>query len=151
MRRLGQIPHWQKAFLYGSFFSCSLSGILYLLHSELAQFISIPSSRIVLMIHGITGGLMLIVFGILLTAHFRAGWLAKNNRLTGVLQLISLVILIVTAYLLYYGSGSIRDIVLTVHEVFGLLFVFFFGCHLAFRKNSRKTNQNMASISLRTR
>ena len=100
---------------------------------------------------GITGGLMLIVFGILLTAHFRAGWLAKNNRLTGVLQLISLVILIVTGYLLYYGSGSIRDIVLTVHEVFGLLFVFFFGCHLAFRRNSRRTDQNMASISLRTR
>ena len=151
MRRLGQIPNWQKIFIYGSLFSCALSGMLYLFHSELNELLSIPSSRVILMIHGITGGLMLIVFGILLTAHFRAGWLAKNNRLTGVLQLISLVILIVTAYLLYYGSGSIRDIVLTVHEVFGLLFVFFFGCHLAFRRNSRRTDQNMASISLRTR
>lgn len=151
MRRLGQIPNWQKIFIYGSLFSCALSGILYLFHSELNELASILSSRMVLTIHGISGGLMLIVFGILLTAHFRAGWLSQNNRLTGVLQLISLVILIVTAYLLYYGSGSIRDVVLTVHYVFGFLFIFFLGCHLAFRKNSRKIHQNMASISLRTR
>ena len=70
-------------------------------HSELNALASILSSRMVLTIHGISGGLMLIVFGVLLTAHFRAGWLSQNNRLTGVLQLISLVILIVTAYLLY--------------------------------------------------
>ena len=83
--------------------------------------------------------------------HLKAGWLAKSNRLSGVFQIVCLLTLIGSGFLLYYGPVPLRDLTLLAHYVFGFFFIGFFLSHLFIRRKGSRSHQNMASISLRTR
>jgi hypothetical protein len=94
---------------------------------------------------------MLIVLGLVLPAHLKAGWIAKNNRFSGVGQFLCLLVLTASGLLLYYGSESLRDLTLLAHYIVGFLLVGLFLGHLFLRRKTEQTNQNMPSIALRTR
>lgn len=151
MSRLGKIPPWQKSFIVFSFSFSALSGLTYFFYPELKTYVPIFASRFILAAHGISASFMLIALGLVLPAHLKAGWIAKNNRFSGVSQFLCLLGLTASGLLLYYGSESLRDVTLLTHYVVGFLLIGLFLGHLFLRRKTEKNNQNMPSISLRTR
>ena len=151
MSRLGKMPHWQKSFIVFSFSLCALSGLTYFFIPELKTYVPISASRLILAAHGISASFMLIALGLVLPAHLKAGWIAKNNRFSGVGQFLCLLVLTASGLLLYYGSESLRDLTLLAHYIVGFLLVGLFLGHLFLRRKTEQTNQNMPSIALRTR
>ena len=145
------MPLWQKWCVMFSFVLCALSGLIYFFYPQSNLFNLMPSSRLVLTIHGISATFSLISLGMVLPVHIKIGWLIKKNRFSGVVQLVCLVVLLITGCALYYGPQSIRDTTLLFHYVFGFLFIASFFSHLFLNHKSAQNNQNMASISLRTR
>jgi hypothetical protein len=74
-----------------------------------------------LMLHG--GGAMvtLLMLGALVPAHMRYGWRADKNLVTGITMCAANILLIVTAFGLYYlGSETVRPWMSDVHTAFGL-------------------------------
>ena len=151
MSRLGKMPHWQKSFIVFSFSLCAFSGLTYFFIPELKTYVPISASRLILAAHGISASFMLIALGLVLPAHLKAGWIAKNNRFSGVGQFLCLLVLTASGLLLYYGSESLRDLTLLAHYIVGFLLVGLFLGHLFLRRKTEQTNQNMPSIALRTR
>jgi hypothetical protein len=112
MSRLGKMPSWQRRFILSSFFLCALSGLVYFFFPQLQLYVFIPASRFILATHGISASFVLIALGLVLPVHLKAGWLAKSNRLSGVFQIVCLLTLIGSGFLLYYGPEPLRDLTL---------------------------------------
>jgi hypothetical protein len=61
--------------------------------------------------------------------HIKAGLKAKKNLISGISQLALLVILTITAMLLYYGPEELHEGSEITHWVLGLIFFAFFIFH----------------------
>jgi hypothetical protein len=74
-----------------------------------------------LMVHGGVTMVTLVLLGALTTVHIQRAWRVQRNRLTGTVMAASNVVLIATAFGLYYaGSDTFRVWISYVHIVFGL-------------------------------
>ena len=74
-----------------------------------------------LMLHGGAAMLMLLLLGALVPMHVAVAWRRGKNRVTGSMMLASKVVLIVTAFALYYtGSKTWRHQASVLHIGFGL-------------------------------
>jgi cation transport ATPase len=74
-----------------------------------------------LMLHGGTAMLVLLVLGAIIPLHVRGAWRSRRNRATGVVMLASNAVLIVTAFGLYYlGSETLRHWTSALHVAVGL-------------------------------
>ncbi|MFT5622506.1 MAG: hypothetical protein ACI9FZ_000427 [Bacteroidia bacterium] len=81
--------------------------------------------------HGASAFIMIITFGYLLASHIPAGWKSAKHRISGLSIVIAQVILIFTAYLLYYMSDEdLRGIVCIVHLGTGIAFPFLIAAHV---------------------
>lgn len=133
MSRLGKMPSWQRSFVIGGMFICCITGLSYLLgHEFQIQRPTLGSHRI-LAAHGIAGMLATIALGSVLPFHIKAGYKSKRKCFSGFSQLVFLFVLLVSGALLYYGPEAIRDEVIVVHWILGLLFFGTFILH-AFQK-----------------
>ena len=129
MSRLGKMPSWQRSFVISSMLVCSISGCLYLLGHEFQIQRSTYGNHNVLAIHGIFAMLATLSLGSVLPFHLKAGIKSKKKWLSGFSQLSFLAILLSTGALLYYGPVEIRDNVVIIHWVVGLLFFAIFLLH----------------------
>ena len=129
MSRLGKMPAWQRSFVISSMLACSISGCLYLLGHEFQIQRSTYGNHNVLAIHGIFAMLATLSLGSVLPFHLKAGIKSKKKWLSGFSQLSFLAILLSTGALLYYGPVEIRDNVVIIHWVVGLLFFAIFLLH----------------------
>jgi hypothetical protein len=109
--------------------ACSISGCLYLLGHEFQIQRSTYGNHNVLAIHGIFAMLATLSLGSVLPFHLKAGIKSKKKWLSGFSQLSFLAILLSTGALLYYGPVEIRDNVVIIHWVVGLLFFAIFLLH----------------------
>jgi hypothetical protein len=74
-----------------------------------------------LMLHGGSAMITLIMLGALVPAHMRYGWRAAKNLVTGITMCTANIVLIVTAFSLYYlGSETVRPFMSDVHTALGL-------------------------------
>jgi hypothetical protein len=74
-----------------------------------------------LMIHGGAAMVMLLLLGALFPLHVRLSWRSRRNRIMGMLLMSVSMILIVTAFGLYYfGSDMLRPWMSWIHTVVGL-------------------------------
>lgn len=72
-------------------------------------------------IHGAAAMAILVLIGMLLTAHVRVAWRARRNRGNGSLLLSALAVLTITGYGLYYAGGeSLRAWTGWIHLAVGL-------------------------------
>ncbi len=75
-----------------------------------------------LRLHGAAAMGFLIAFGALLPQHVRNGWRQHLNRTTGVIMIVAVCALTLTAYGLYYiGDDRARAMVSLVHWTIGLV------------------------------
>lgn len=129
MSRLGKMPNWQKWFVMFGIFSCSLSGSIYLIGHEFSIERSILGSHKILATHGVTAMLAILALGSVLPFHLKAGLKSKRKWLSGIGQLSFLSALVITGALLYYGPVAIREMVVNIHWVIGLIFFAVFLWH----------------------
>lgn len=130
---LGKMPSWQRWFTLGTLCICSLSGIAFLLGHEFHISRTVFGDRAVLALHGISAAIAFIAFGTVLPFHIKAGLKAKKNLISGISQLSLLIILTITAMLLYYGPEELHETSEITHWVLGLIFFAFFILHVISR------------------
>lgn len=139
MSRLGKMPDWQKKLVHGAMITCSLTGCIYLLGQEFDVNKSLLGSYSVLAWHGVSAILATLALGTILPFHLKAGLKAKRNFISGISQLCSLTVLLVSGALLYYGPEEVRDAAIYTHWIVGLLFVLCFVLHGVFKQNHLRT------------
>ena len=136
MSRLGKMPSWQRSFVMIGMLACSLTGCLYLLGHELQIQRPVLGSRHLLAAHGIAAILATLALGSVLPFHLKAGLKSRKKWLSGISQLSFLGVLLISGALLYYGPAEIRDSVISIHWMVGLLFFSVFLLHLFIPKRS---------------
>lgn len=133
MSRLGKMPGWQRSFVIGGMLACSISGSLYLLGHEFQIQRSALGNHNVLAVHGIFAMIATLALGSVLPFHLKAGLKSKKKWLSGFSQLSFLATLSTTGALLYYGPAEMRDAVVSIHWILGLLFFAVFLIHSIFQ------------------
>jgi MFS family permease len=106
---------------------CFITGVLWLMLDNYFEKegdfgpIKHPWQFNVLKIHGAVAMAMMMLFGGVLATHVRHYWRKNRSRKSGLLLVLSFVILIVSAYLLFYASEDIwRSSAQWLHIVFGI-------------------------------
>ena len=120
--------------------ACSITGLIYLVGHEFQIQRHTLGSHNILVAHGVAAMLATLAIGSVLPFHIKAGYKSKCKWLSGFGQLTFLAVLLVSGALLYYGPEEIRDGVIEVHWIVGLLFFAIFMLHV-FQK-IRYTNQH---------
>ena len=93
---------------------------------------------VALKVHGATGFFMLVALGAMSANHVRRGWAMARNRLSGSLVVGSTIVLIVSAYALYYlVDDTTRPPVSILHWLIGLVLVPLLVIHIAAGRRSR--------------
>jgi hypothetical protein len=77
-----------------------------------------------------------LALGSVLPFHLKAGLKSRKKWLSGMSQLSFLGVLLISGALLYYGPAEIRDSVISIHWIVGLLFFSVFLLHLFVPKRS---------------
>jgi hypothetical protein len=84
-----------------------------------------------LMLHGGTAMLTLMLLGALVPVHIGRAWRAGKNRATGIVMLAFNAVLIATAFGLYYlASETLRPWASDIHIAFGLAMPLLFLAHV---------------------
>lgn len=127
--RLAHLPKWQSISSHIIFLICACSGILYLLGHEFEIMPFTIENHSILMAHGISAYLFVLLFGAVMPTHIKAAWKAKRNRISGSLMIAVMSLLLISGLFLYYAD-ALREAALWVHWVIGgglvLLFPFHF-------------------------
>jgi hypothetical protein len=120
-------PRWAKAMLYGNLLLSFSTGTVWFALHRWAQVDGEfgpekhPLEPWLIKLHGASAFLVLIGFGYLLASHVQIGWRSKRNRKLGLALISTLVMIIITGYLLYYASGDgFREAVSWTHLALGL-------------------------------
>lgn len=137
---LGKMPDWQRWFTIAVLTICSLSGIAFLLGHEFHISRDFLGNRIILIMHGVSAAIALIAFGTVLPFHIKAGLKANKNLISGISQLVFIVILVITAMLLYYGPEELHEGSETLHWILGLIFFVIFVFHAIGRSLGNKAS-----------
>jgi hypothetical protein len=123
------MPSWQKWLVLLGILSCSFSGSIYLIGHEFQIQRSILGTHNILAIHGVAAMLAILALGSVLPFHLKAGLKSKRKWFSGLGQLSFLGLLIITGALLYYGPEPIRETIVSIHWITGLLFLVIFLIH----------------------
>ena len=130
-------PRWAKAVLYGNILLSLATGSLWFVLHRWFQIEGDfgpekqPLEPWLMKAHGASAFLILIGFGYLLASHIHIGWRSKRNRALGIALLSTLVLLVLTGYLLYYASGEgLRESVSWAHLALGLSLPVTLGLHV---------------------
>jgi hypothetical protein len=121
---------WQRILVYGSLSVVALSGLMWwFLHDFISDE---PDSlqRLLLVTHGVSAFAALVAFGSVLPMHVRAGWRDRKNLTTGLSVIAGMMVLSITALMLYYGGEESRFWVRWSHIGFGLLCLAVFPLHI---------------------
>ena len=137
-RQAGKMPRWQRWTFWLVMSTCCLSGICFLVGSEFLTSPSILTSRKVITTHGVTACLAVFVFGTISMGHIRLGWILRKNKATGIGNIVTLSLMILTGLGLYYGSEEIRDQAVLLHWISGLGFLAVLTLHLVPSQGERK-------------
>jgi hypothetical protein len=111
--------------VYGAIAVLFMTGILWLIADQLKESASGEAwqqlAANVLMVHGGTAMVTLMLLGALVPLHILRGWRARKNRVTGTAMASLNGVLIATAFGLYYlGSETFRPWASGLHIGFGV-------------------------------
>ena len=104
------------------------------------------SAATLLMIHGGTAMVTLMLLGALVPVHVGRAWRARKNRATGIIMAVCNAVLIVTAFGLYYlASEALRPWASDIHLAFGLALPVLMLVHVQVGRKQRKLNTKEAA------
>jgi hypothetical protein len=133
-----KLPSFQKVNAYIFFSIVAITGIWWILLSEVMSSMNLKLIHRILIVHGITATFCLMIFGSLMTQHIRVAWQLKKNRVSGGISIFTIGLIILSGLGLYYAEEDQQMIYEWAHIVMGLLVVFLIPIHIIFgRKSSR--------------
>ena len=130
VRRPGRMPRWQRWSFWFGMGLCLLSGTSYWLGREMVIATAWLGHRNMLSLHGMSAGLAVFLLGTVAVGHIRVGWILRKNRLSGVVNVVTLGLLAMTGWGLYYGPEELRDATVLLHWVLGLGFAGVLAAHV---------------------
>jgi hypothetical protein len=130
------MPGWQRSFVIYVMLACSITGVMYLLGHQFQIQRSMLGTHSILAAHGVAAILATLAIGSVLPFHIKAGYKSRKQLWSGFSQLGMLAALLISGALLYYGPGEIRDFVIDIHWMIGLLFLTIFMLHAFSRLRS---------------
>jgi len=143
-----------RAALYAVFSVLFLTGVAWLAADRLkgasSSDIWSATAPVLLTVHGGAGMLALILLGALVPVHVSPAWRRDRNRFMGVAMATITVLLIVTAYGLYYiGSDTFRLWTSDLHIGLGLVFPAVLIAHVATgrHRSSQLARQRSEALS----
>lgn len=121
--------------LYAAFAILFVTGAVWLLADQLKETVQDEfwqgTAANLLMIHGGTAMVALLMLGALIPVHMDRAWRSRLNRVTGTAMITFNFVLIVTAFGLYYlGSDTLRPWISDVHITAGLVLAPLFLFHI---------------------
>src|SRR6266849_6544728 len=128
---------------YAVFATLSATGVIWLVadllktsaDEELWQAIAAD----MLMLHGMTAMIALILLGAVIALHVRHSWRAGKNRVSGAVMVGANAVLVTTAWGLYYaGSDLLRAIAADVHIAVGIALPALVVAHVVLGRRTRK-------------
>ena len=131
IRPLGiKLPGFQKLNAYIFLSLVALTGVWWIVLSEVMNSMNLKLMHQVLIIHGISATFCLIVFGSLTTQHIRIAWQLKKNRVSGSLSIITLTLIVLTGLGLYYANEDQQLIYKWAHIALGLIIILLIPIHI---------------------
>lgn len=121
-----RLGFWQKTAVFSTVIAVGLSGLSWFILHDVAGEEWSDNVHVLLTLHGVSSYALLVAVGSLLPLHVRSGWRRGRNIFTGFSVTATMVILSVTALMLYYGGEETQAVAKWLHVVFG------FGCFLLF-------------------
>jgi hypothetical protein len=125
---------WQKSSVFASMTIVAVSGIAWWGLHDLILDEPGDITRILLMLHGVSAYVLLVVVGSLIPVHIKMGWRRGHRLASGISMVFALLLLAVTALVLYYGSEETRNLARWLHIGFGMMIVVAFPIHAVVRK-----------------
>jgi Na+-translocating ferredoxin:NAD+ oxidoreductase RnfE subunit len=102
-----------------------------------------------LMLHGMTAMIALVLLGAMIPMHLRGFWRAGKNRISGAAMVGTNAVLVVTAWGLYYaGSDVLRTFAADVHIAVGIALPALVVTHVVLGRLSRKRARQDRSSSV---
>jgi hypothetical protein len=99
-------------------------------------------------IHGAAAMAVLVLIGMLLTAHVRFAWRARRNRANGSVFLSAFAVLTITGYGLYYAGGErVRAWTSWIHLTVGLALPILLLIHIVLGRKTRSLGRLPARSS----
>ena len=141
-RRIGKMPsalrldsrfRWA---LYAAFAALFVTGVVWLIadarkDSPSGEFWQQLSANM-LTVHGGMAMVALVMLGALIPIHIQRAWRSRRNQVTGMIMAASNIILVATAFGLYYaGSDTLRAWTSDIHIAVGLILPVFIAGHIA--------------------
>ena len=126
--RVAHLPFWQSFSTHTIFLICAISGVLYLLAHEFEIKALAVENHSILVAHGFSAYLFVLLFGAAMPNHIKGGWHNKRNRISGGAMVLVMALLLLSGLSLYYGDET-RDAALWVHWVIGIGLVLLFPLH----------------------
>ena len=128
------------ASLRGGFYCAAglvaMSGVAWL---AFHYFGSSNAARLALEIHGGAAMLLLFLAGALFWLHAPGAWGEHKNRISGSLVAATLLVLTLTAYLLYYAGGeALRNSASVIHWTLGIVALPLVCVHVLLGRRSRQ-------------
>ena len=133
--------------LYTAFSTLFITGGAWLVADQLRdsanEEIWQAASAYLLMIHGGGAMVMLLLLGAMFPVHIQRTWRSRKNRVTGLLMVTFNILLIATAFGLYYaGSDILRLWISDLHIAAGLFLPPLILLHVVVGRRSRRTESD---------
>jgi predicted permease len=134
-----RLRFWQKTAVFATTMTVGLTGLLWFVVHDMIDDEPGGVLRLLLMLHGMSSYVILVVIGSLLPRHVRSGWIRRRNIVTGVTVTVLMTILAATGLALYYGGEDLHAPARWVHIVVGL------GCFVLFPTHAFLTARSSPS------
>ena len=140
-----RLKRLQRYFLYAVLALLFLSGVAWTYWNYLtasAGNFEISAKTWAMKIHGAAAMVILVLIGMLLSAHVRFAWRARRNRANGSVFLSAFAVLTITGYGLYYAGGErLRAWISWIHLAAGLALPILLLVHIFLGKRTRPSGQ----------
>lgn len=140
-----RLKRLQRYFLYAVLALLFLSGVAWTYWNYLtasAGNFEISAKTWAMKIHGAAAMAILVLIGMLLSAHVRFAWRARRNRANGSVFLSAFAVLTITGYGLYYAGGErLRAWISWIHLAAGLALPILLLVHIFLGKRTRPSGQ----------
>ncbi|MFZ9641996.1 MAG: hypothetical protein ACO29L_00945 [Candidatus Methylopumilus sp.] len=131
-----KLPNFQRLSAYLFFSLVAITGVWWIMLSEVMASMNLKLIHQVLIIHGITATICLMIFGSIMTQHIRIAWQLNKNRVSGGASATVFVLLILTGLGLYYAGEEQQSFFEWSHIAVGLLIVFLVPVHIVLGKRA---------------
>jgi hypothetical protein len=137
-----RLRFWQKTAVFATTAIVGVTGLLWFVLHDMIDDEPGELAHVLLILHGVSSYVILVVIGSLLPRHVRSGWVRRRNLMTGVTVTAVMAVLAVTGLGLYYGNEDLHAPARWLHVAFGLGCFALFPAHAFLAARLRRSSES---------